>query len=479
MSEDALAALRADLPGALLLSGIFLALLAAAELWRRFGNPHAEWTRKLVHLAGGFTCLLFPFLVRSPLVVLAMAAALTALFALGARLGFLRALHGVGRPSRGAEYYPLAIFLVYLLARDRPALYLAAVLVLAVADAFAALIGSRYGVVRYEVEDERKSLEGSLVFFVVAFLAIHLPTLLLTDLPRPVTVLAATLVAALVTGFEAISLRGADNLFVPLAVVVILAKITGKPLAEIVFQNLSLLALCVAVGVTVWRFRSLNVGGAIAYVLFAYGAWSLGNWQWALPPLAGLAAYVAVWFPRARRLHAPGVRVRTVARAVLVPFAVLALANGLRRPDVLYGPYLAACATVLALSLGATTRATRLRPARRLLVAAIGAAAATAVVAVAPWLVQRPPVEALAVVAAAVAAAAVAEALVELRRPAERARRTWTAARFLAAAGAALLVLAAQHAGLASRWDPSWSPRPWEASGPGVTGVIPPTPPRP
>jgi dolichol kinase len=41
-------------------------------------------------------------------------------------------------------------------------------------------------VVRYEVEDEKKSLEGSLVFLVIAFLAIHLPVLLMTDLPRPV-----------------------------------------------------------------------------------------------------------------------------------------------------------------------------------------------------------------------------------------------------------------------------------------------------
>ena len=123
----------------------------------------------------------------------------------------------------------------------------------------------------------------------IAFLAIHLPTLLLTDLPRPVCVLAALLVAALVTGFEAISLEGADNLFVPLAVVVILGKITTKPLSEVVFQNLSLLAICLAVGLVVWRFRSFNVGGAITFILFAYGTWSLGSWVWALPVFVGFA----------------------------------------------------------------------------------------------------------------------------------------------------------------------------------------------
>jgi phytol kinase len=193
--------LGSDLIGAAVLSAVFVGFLAAAELWRRFGHPQPEWTRKLVHVGGGLSCLLFPFLVESRWIVLGLALVLTALFAGAARLGLLKSLHGVERRSRGAEYYPLAVFLVLVLAGERTWLYVAAVLVLAVADGFAALVGSRYGVVRYGVEDGgRKSLEGSLVFFLLAFLAIHLPTLLMSDLPRPITVLAAVLVALLVTG---------------------------------------------------------------------------------------------------------------------------------------------------------------------------------------------------------------------------------------------------------------------------------------
>src|SRR6185369_5828855 len=66
-----------DLRGALILSGAFLGLIAIAELWRRFGHPKPEHTRKLVHLGGGMACLFFPFLVLSPWVVLAMALPLT------------------------------------------------------------------------------------------------------------------------------------------------------------------------------------------------------------------------------------------------------------------------------------------------------------------------------------------------------------------------------------------------------------------
>jgi phytol kinase len=407
-----------------------------------------------VHLGGGLVCLFFPFLVESPWVVLAMAVAMSALFAGAARFGGLRSLHGVERRSRGAEYYPLAIFLVFLLARGRPFLYVSAVLVLAAADAFAALVGSRYGVVRYEVEEETKSLEGSLVFFLVAFLAIHLPTLLLTDLERAVCVLGAVLVAALVTGFEAISLRGADNLFVPLGVAVVLGKITSKPLSEVVFQNLSLLAICLLVAWIVRRERSFNVGGTIAFILFAYGAWSLGNWQWALPAFLGFGLYVA-----ARRLaaarHATGVKVRTVARALLAPFLLLLIANAAQAARALYGPYLGASATVLAMALAAgALRLDRLAGPVRTLAAASTGFLAVAFTGLVPWLAQETPLSAFAGLGAVVVCATVANDLRERRRE-PGAERPWGATRFLLALAAAALVLLAQRLGWLPPWDPS------------------------
>ncbi|HYG63719.1 MAG TPA: hypothetical protein VEL74_14150 [Thermoanaerobaculia bacterium] len=444
-----------DLRGAVILSAVFLSLIVFAELWRRFGNPDAEWTRKLVHLGGGITCLLFPFRVRSPWVVLAMALPLTVLFVAGSKLGFLKSLHGVKRRSRGAEYYPLAVFLTFVLTQGRPWLYLSAVLVLAVADAFAALIGSQYGRVRYEVEDETKSLEGSLVFLVLAFLAIHLPTLLLTDLPRPVCVLAALLVAALVTGFEAISLEGADNLFIPLAVVLILAKITSKPLGEVIFQNLSLLAICLLVALVVWRSHSLNVGGAIAFILFAYGAWSLGNWRWALPALVGYGLYVLLWYRFAPPGHASGLKVRILVRAVLPAFAVLAAANGLGRGPLFYGPYLAAIAAALAFSLDTGVFRLERRQGMSWIAGALGlgalAALATALV---PWLLQRRevPLQLLLVVGVTMAVSLFNAAL-ELRDPDLPRSRDWTAWRFLLSFAAAGAVLGLQALGTAPLWE--------------------------
>lgn len=335
--------------GVVIVLTAFGALLLTAELWSRLGNPKPEWTRKLVHLGGGIIGLFLPWLIESPLVVFILTVSLSALFVAGEKTGLLKSVHGVARKSRGSEYYPLAIWLVFVIAADKPAFYLAGVLVLALADAFAALIGSRYGAVRYEVEDEFKSVEGSVVFFFVAFMAIHLPLLLLTELPRAVCVLSALLVAMLVTLFEAVSLEGTDNLFVPLAVVFVLQKITTKTVEHIALQNVAFVCIVALVLLVAWRIEWFNAGGAIAVTLFVFAAWSLGDrYRYVIPVFIGLAGLALVRVFVIRRGDRRRLKVRAVTRALIVPFVFLLAANMTGLYDVFYAPYLAACAAVFA-----------------------------------------------------------------------------------------------------------------------------------
>ena len=337
--------------GAGVLGGIYLLLLAVAEAWARLGQPHPESTRKLVHLGGGVACLAIPFLVESTYTVLGLALTMVVLFVVGRRSGALQSLNRVERRSQGSELYPLAIFLVYLFARDHPAIYVSSILVLAVADAFAALIGTQYGQVRYTIEDASKSLEGSAGFLVVAFLSIHLPTLLLTDLPREVTVLAALLLALLVTAFENVALEGSDNLLVPLGVCLLLERVTALSAAELVFLNVALVAIAGAVLFAAWRVRSINVGGALVLTISCFAAWALGDFFWALPAMAGIVLYLAswIWGPLPADYLATA-KVRLVFRASLPPMLAVVAADLLGLDALLYGPYLAMTTAVVVIS---------------------------------------------------------------------------------------------------------------------------------
>ncbi len=446
-----------ELSGAGILAGVFASIVLAAEFWARLGHPRPEWTRKLVHVGGGLACLAFPFAVSSPWTVLVMAATLAAVFALGSGLGFLKSLHGVARRTRGSEYYPLAVFLAYVLAYGRPWLYFASVLTLAVADAFAALIGGRYGRIRYRVEEDEKSLEGSLAFLGIAFAAISLPALLMTGCPAATCLLSASLVALLVTGFEAVSLRGSDNLFVPLAVCVIMSKITAKPLSEIVRQNVSLATICAGIGLLAWRTRVFNVGAAVAAVLFAYAAWSLGSWQWALPVFLGLFTYLGaealVPVPPER---ARGVRVRTVTRALLPPLTLLILANAFGNYDFYFGPYTAAVAVVLSFALWTFLRHRWPESRRKRLIGEMAACAASLLLTALPlWLLRSPGAAPLVVVSAAAGGACLLDWLCANARRSDTSEEIWGASKVLLVFGAAGAVVLLQELACVAEWRPA------------------------
>jgi dolichol kinase len=424
-----------------------MTLLAVAEAWMRLGHPKPEWTRKLVHVGGGVIGLFLPWLVESPLVVLVLTVSLSTLFVAGGKTGLLKSLHGVERKSRGSEYYPLAIWIIFVLAADRPWLYLDAVIVLATADAFAALVGSKYGVLRYQVEQETKSVEGSIVFFSIAFLAIHLPTLLMTDLPRGVCVLAALLVAMLVTLFEAVSLEGTDNIFVPIAVVFVMQKITTKPISEIAYQNISLLAIILIVALFAWRFHWFNTGGALVVILYTFGTWSLGSRRWTAPVFIAMIALVAIRTWIASRVEAP-LRVRILTRALMVPFIFLMAANLTAHYNDYYGPYLAACSAVLAFALwNGGIRLKVLSDWNRTLVAVALGVLAVVIVAAPMWVLYRHTMlVSLAAIAVVVPLVNLANA--KITRP----DGEWHGSAFILAAFAGLLVVALQYFEVIAPW---------------------------
>ena len=439
----------------------FLGLVGAAEAVRRFTRASAEATRKLVHVSGGLACVALPFLIESHWAVLGLALALSGLFWIAHRRGRLKSVHGVERTSRGVEYFPVVVYALFVLTRGRPWLYVCALLTLAVSDALAALIGTRYGRLRYEVDGESKSLEGSLAFLVATFLVVELPLVLWNDPTLPSTasrVLAALLTAALVTGFEAVSLAGRDNLWVPLGTYFVLSKILRQPFGEIVAQNASLGAFALAIGLIAAWTRTFNVGGAILFVLWAYACWSLGSFDWALPVLTGFAVFLVL-----RPLAARAVRAKVHATLLsLLPSIVLLLVANLALAtrwsslyDVLYGPFLAACVLILVqLAWNRLLLRWRFRGARRTQVALALSLACTALLALPAWRIQQDvaPSAPLAQLAVGMAVGLVFDRFLGPDPSAAPHRRLRAHIGFTS--GAALAILLLQGVGLAGIWRP-------------------------
>ncbi len=340
-----------DFIGALILLGAFALVIAAAETWCRVGRPRPEAPRKLIHIGGGLVCLLYPFLIENHDVVLAMALGFVLLFTIARRLDFLRSLHAVERRTRGSEFYPFAIWLIFIVSREDLWLYVATVLVLTLADGLAGLVGTRFGRHRYRISTETvKSIEGSLVFWGVSFAAICLSLVLLRDMPLASALLVALIASFLLTCLEAVSIYGTDNILVPVLACYVLLKLTLKPLPELIFQSVSLFAIVFLFGWLCYLTRVISIGSALILVGVAYAGWSLGSWHWEVPLILGFLVYVAFrwWF---RPVEArPGVVPKTILAILIIPLALIILANAMMQHSFFFAPYVAVCAATAVLT---------------------------------------------------------------------------------------------------------------------------------
>lgn len=319
----------ADVKSGAVIAVCFLGLIAVAEVWRAFRNPPAEWTRKLVHIGGGLICLTLPFFIQSHWVALVLAAGMAAIFIVSKHKGLLNSVHGVDRKTLGTEFYPVVIYLLFVLCLGVEWKFVICVLVLAVSDSAAALVGKRFGRLRFAVEEECKSVEGSAAFFAVTFAVVFVPLLIWNPLDQDPTAkwhyaLASCLIGMLVMCVELVSLRGMDNLWVPLGTLLVLTKTMQTDVYDLSIQNVSFLAILTIVIVFSYVSRAFNVGGAIVVCLGSYSCWAMGSFDWALPVFVGFGFYLVA----SRIAKSPWkLRVRPVLISLLPPLLILAAAN--------------------------------------------------------------------------------------------------------------------------------------------------------
>ena len=269
-----------DIIWASIISVIFLSLFMIAEFLRKKG-ANAETTRKFVHFGGAFVTIFFPFILNSHWTVLALAVGFALIMLLTKKLGWLQSVHGVERKSDGAIYHPIAIYSCFLYAQilNQPMFYVISILILAISDALAALVGKSYGANEYLVEvGTRKTVEGSVTFFLTSFLIVHLILLLTTQTGRIESVLIALLISIIVTVFEGVSLKGADNLFIPLGTMFILSKNITPTIEGISFQIFALIGFLVGYLILMMPYKRIGFSGVTLLGLINYIIWALlGN----------------------------------------------------------------------------------------------------------------------------------------------------------------------------------------------------------
>ena len=196
---------------------IWMAMVTAgAVLCRRLRPNQRELSRKIVHIGTGAVVPL-AWLFQIPFVVaLPVAAVITVVTAINHQWRLIPAVEDVDRNSYGTIAYGLAITTLLLLFwPTRADAVSAGVLVMALGDGLAGLIGRGVDSPKWVLFGQTKSTAGTMTMAgVTGLVLIGLSQWSGAALSLPV----ALSMVAVATGLEQLSWRGIDNLSVPLSV---------------------------------------------------------------------------------------------------------------------------------------------------------------------------------------------------------------------------------------------------------------------
>lgn len=122
----------------------------------------------------------------------------------------------------GTVYYALSLFILSIMTFGffkeyknvyGPVVALVGVLVMAFGDGFAAIVGKRLKSFEYKIGGTKKTLAGSSTMFFISFIII---SIFLAYIKVPFWFIKSFVISLLVTVLEAISIKGLDNITVPL-----------------------------------------------------------------------------------------------------------------------------------------------------------------------------------------------------------------------------------------------------------------------
>lgn len=254
-------------------------------LKKKFSLP-AEISRKMIHISLGLTTLSFPFIFKDSLIVWIMCSiSVISLFLLKytkLRKSLGSTLHDVDRHSYGDILFPLSVAILFQLSHTTPVFYIISILVLTLADALAAIIGVYYGKAHYDASEGIKSWEGSLFFFITAFLCIQIPLLLMSDFNNANIIIVAAFIALLITLCEAVSWQGLDNLFIPLGVYITLTNYLNYHISTLILLVFTLIIILVS-GICLRKKSTMNFSALIFSIVLGFLYVTLDPFSFVIP----------------------------------------------------------------------------------------------------------------------------------------------------------------------------------------------------
>ena len=201
----------------LITSWIIICILIAIYVRQNFPYQR-ELSRKIVHIGIGPVIPLAWWLQIPTAIAITASSLVTIGLIINYKFHFISALEDIERKSYGTIAYSTSITILLILFWDnRPDAVSAGILMMAFGDGFAGLIGKKLTSPKWRILGQEKSLLGTLTMGLMGIFILYF----ITEISGlPIDILRILAVSSLAVILEQISILGADNLTVPIAIAV-------------------------------------------------------------------------------------------------------------------------------------------------------------------------------------------------------------------------------------------------------------------
>lgn len=264
---------------------LLILLLGVSEFTaRRFKLPQ-EFSRKSVHIVVGLLVVVFSINIQAMQPITFLSFLFTIINAIVLKFDLMPSM-GSERKSYGTIFYPFTILISAIFLWDHfKVIFLILVLVLALADAIAAMVGQNWKNPKpLIILRDKKTIPGTLAMWAASSVIIYALLLWYGITPTYNPVIVAILSGLFIAAAEMVSIDGSDNISIGIATIIILLVFTDRPV-EVQDHFLQAILFGVLLGGISYKLKFLEAGGAIITFLIAVMVYGVGQWKWTVPIL--------------------------------------------------------------------------------------------------------------------------------------------------------------------------------------------------
>ena len=191
---------------------LLLILFFMMDYVKEWFSLESEDSRKIVHVSSLLTVCTWPFFLENyAIYIICILFILINMYT--KKAGMFKAVHTVRRATIGAEILPVGIMIstFFFLPENRTS-FIYGILIVCFSDLMAELVGKKLKFYEYKIFGQKKSLGGSIAFFISTFL---ITSGMLVFLETDIIISHVMIISVLLCLVEAVHTFGLDNFTLP------------------------------------------------------------------------------------------------------------------------------------------------------------------------------------------------------------------------------------------------------------------------